>query len=258
MDRAGATRRQAKVRVASPLRGGFPAGRAARRARASIGVVDLSTPDSCESTEVGAQWESVYRRGAQLNLYPYDNVVAWFSARYPDPAPRSAVAVLEVGCGAGNNLWFLARAGFACAGIDISAAAIDFARARLQSEALAADLRVGSFAELPFASQAYDVVLDRGGIACVDLDTARATIAEIARVLRPGGTFLFSPFAEGTRLPADKARLVGCLYDRPRIEQVLPDSQWQIRQWVRTDIGDELHGTWARVLWWIEAERRAA
>jgi ubiquinone/menaquinone biosynthesis C-methylase UbiE len=223
-----------------------------------LGECDLisSTEDSA-GAEVEARWEATYRNGAQLNLYPFDSVVAWFSSRFRNPSARAQVSVLEVGCGAGNNLWFLARAGFRCAGIDISSAAIDFARSRLTTEGLAVDLRVGSFAELPFGDQAFEVVLDRGGIACVDLETGRAAIAEIARVLRPGGVFIFSPFSEGASLPADKKQQIGCVYDRDKVLQVLPERQWRISKWTRTETRDELAGEITRVLWWIEAERLA-
>lgn len=160
----------------------------------------------------GQRWQAIYAAGEQLNLYPYDEVVAWFSARYPQPEQRKQVRVLELGCGAGNNLWFLARAGFSCAGIEVSAAAIDFAAARLAAEGLIAELKLGSFTELPFAAQSFYVVLDRGSLAAVSMPAAQRAIAQAARVLAPGGVLLFTPFAIGTRVAGAKAELIGALY----------------------------------------------
>lgn len=200
-------------------------------------------------------WESIYRSGSQLNLYPHDQVVSWFGGRFPTAESRSGVRVLDLGCGAGNNLWFLARAGFPCAGIDISAAAIDFASARLRREGLTVRLEVGSFDSLPFETGSFDIVLDRGGLAAVDLETASAALAEAGRVLGPGGTLLFTPFAEGTRMAASKGRLIGHLWSRSDVERVLPPPGWRITQWMRAEKRAERGDGDVRIEWWIEALR---
>ena len=58
-------------------------------------------------------WEkTIYASGKQLNLYPYDSVVSFIFRSYPRQKPRHQVHVLEIGCGAGNNLWFISREGF--------------------------------------------------------------------------------------------------------------------------------------------------
>lgn len=202
-----------------------------------------------------ARWEAIYRGGAQLNLYPHDQVVSWFGARFPDADSRAGLRVLDLGCGAGNNLWFLARAGFSCSGIDVSPAAVDFARERLRREGLEAQLEVGSFASLPFGSAGFDIVLDRGGLAAVDLATASRALAEAGRVLRPGGTLLFTPFGEGTRIEGAKGRLIGHLWSRTDVERALPPDSWRVAHWLRVEKRDEFGAGDVRIEWWIEAER---
>lgn len=202
-----------------------------------------------------ARWEAIYRRGDQLNLYPHDLIVSWFSARFPDQGSRGGVRVLDLGCGAGNHLWFLARAGFDAAGIDVSASAVAFARERLRREGLDAHLEVGSFASLPFGSSAFDVVLDRGGLAAVDLATAAKALSEARRVLRPGGTLLFTPFGAGTRIQGEKGRLIGHLWRRSDVEHVLSADAWRLVRWLRVEKRDELGEGDRRIEWWIEAER---
>ena len=96
-------------------------------------------------------WEKeIYGQGRQLGRYPYDAVVSFVFRYAPRDRERSAVRILEIGCGAGNNLWFAAREGFSVTGIDGSATAIDYARKRFAEEGLSGDLRVGDFTALPF------------------------------------------------------------------------------------------------------------
>ena len=67
---------------------------------------------------------------------------------------------MEIGCGAGNNLWFAAREGFNVSGIDISHSAIEYAKERLLNDELAADLQVGCFNKLPWEDSSQDLGID--------------------------------------------------------------------------------------------------
>ena len=141
-------------------------------------------------------WEDeIYSRGRHLNRYPYDSVVSFVCRHAPRDIPRGDVRILEVGCGAGNNLAFAAGEGFSVAGIDASPSAIDFARRRFDDERLAGDLRVGDFSALPFDDGSFDLAVDRAALTCVGRSVARRAVAELHRVLKPGGYFLFNPYS---------------------------------------------------------------
>jgi SAM-dependent methyltransferase len=139
--------------------------------------------------------ESIYGQGRHLNRYPFDVVVSFVYRHLPPDKPRRDIRILEVGCGAGNNLWFAAREGFQVAGIDASASAIEYARRRLAEDGLSGDLRVGDFASLPFASSSFDLAIDRCALTCCSLSAARRAVAEVGRVLLPGGDFLFNAYS---------------------------------------------------------------
>jgi ubiquinone/menaquinone biosynthesis C-methylase UbiE len=141
-------------------------------------------------------WEGIYGQGQQLNRYPFDQVVSFVYRHAPRQKPRQQVSILEIGCGAGNNLWFAAREGFSVAGIDVSASAIEYARKRFAEESLQGDFRVGDFGQLPFEDERFDLVIDRGALTCSGLSAARGTIAEVHRVLLPGGKFYFNPYSD--------------------------------------------------------------
>ncbi len=110
---------------------------------------------------------------------------------------------MEVGCGPGANLWYLAREGFIVAGIDGSANAIDLARKQLQAEGLQAslqnaDLKVGNFAKLPWIDGRFDVVIDIEAIYCNTTPVIRSVLVEIKRVLKPDGWFFAKMFGPKT------------------------------------------------------------
>lgn len=140
---------------------------------------------------VADAWETeFYARGQQLNRWPFSDLVSDVM-RLSAASDRSQMSALDLGCGAGNNAWFLLDAGFRVAGIDISPTAVRIAGNRLAELGFAdVDLRVGSFAQLPWDDGSFDLVVDRGSLGQATLDDVAATLSEVRRVLKPGGLLL--------------------------------------------------------------------
>lgn len=108
---------------------------------------------------------------------------------------RKIEKVLEVGCGAGQELLpFVEKTAAFCVGIDMAEELGTVGNDFFQKANC--ENRVGlvrSFGEsLPFADDSFDVVLCRVALPYMD---NRQTIAEIARVLRPKGVFLLKTHA---------------------------------------------------------------
>src|SRR6478752_606793 len=117
-----------------------------------------------------AIWEKeIYGKGNHFNKYPFDNVVSFIYGNYPKDKKRETIKILEVGCGAGNNLWFASREGFNVTGIDGSTSAIDFAKERFLQEGLQGNFMVGDFTKLTFEDCEFDLLIDRGSITCCTL-----------------------------------------------------------------------------------------
>jgi ubiquinone/menaquinone biosynthesis C-methylase UbiE len=96
--------------------------------------------------------------------------------------------LLEVGVGAGTDHLQWARAGALCHGVDLTDAAIETTRARLAHYGLASQLRRVDAERLPFEDGSFDVVYSWGVIH--HAERPEGVVAEIHRVLRPGGTFV--------------------------------------------------------------------
>lgn len=100
---------------------------------------------------------------------------------------RARGDVLEVGVGTGLNLPFYPSS-VALTGLDLSPAMLAVARQRATDLGLGVDLREGDAMALPFAEAAFDTVVCTLSLCAVPDD--RAVVAQIHRVLRPGGRVL--------------------------------------------------------------------
>jgi SAM-dependent methyltransferase len=89
--------------------------------------------------------------------------------------------LLDVACGSGLAIELARLRGAVCAGIDAAARLVSVARVRSPE----ADIRVGDMHDLPWGAGAFDVVTSFRGI----WGTTPDAVAEIHRVLRPGGRF---------------------------------------------------------------------
>jgi SAM-dependent methyltransferase len=96
---------------------------------------------------------------------------------------RAGARILDAGCGTGNNLIHLGRFG-SPVGIDLAEEALVFCRGRGVSVARAGLL------QLPFADQSFDLVTSFDVIYHRWVSDDRAAVAEMARVLKPGGRLL--------------------------------------------------------------------
>lgn len=143
-------------------------------------------------------WEKdVYSKGRQLNLWPFSEVVSAFHYEMTAWSQSRAPRVLEVGCGAGNNLWALATIGFEAFGVDISPSAITFGTKRFSQLGLRVKLFESTMRDLPFEDDFFDFILDRAAITQVSMDEIPNCLEEIRRVLSDNGKlYAFGLFGE--------------------------------------------------------------
>lgn len=101
-------------------------------------------------------------------------------------AGRRDLFTLDCGCGTGNNLQLLRAYGRAV-GIDITFSGVKYAASR-------GDLKVAqaSATDLPFPERTFDLVTSFDVIYALPDSMERAAVAEMFRVLKPGGHLLLN------------------------------------------------------------------
>lgn len=156
------------------------------------------------------------RRGATTPFWERPETVAWFAARPPDervleafPGGAPGARVLDLGCAAGRHVHWLLERGYDAYGLDASHAMVAHTRSRI-APIVGADeaerrIVLGDMDDLGrFDDGTVDAVIAIGILPGADSDARwHATVGEIARVLRPGGTLLLTHFmppdgADGT------------------------------------------------------------
>jgi len=141
----------------------------------------------------------MYRFGAprwDTGITPPE-VVAVIEGAAAVPAGRA----LDLGCGTGTNVIYLAHHGWEAVGVDFSLAAIQQARKK------AKDTRGATFVEGDVSRLShlgiggpFDFVLDIGTFHGLPARSRQAYVQEVARATRPGGLFMIWAIA-GDRRP---------------------------------------------------------
>jgi SAM-dependent methyltransferase len=114
--------------------------------------------------------------------------------------PVAGARVLEVGCGRGGGVRYVARYldPVAVVGLDYSAQTVHRARA-LNSDVARLTFEQGDAERLPFADQSFDIVVNIESSHCYG--NVEAFAREVARVLRPGGWFTFADLRPPAMMP---------------------------------------------------------
>jgi ubiquinone/menaquinone biosynthesis C-methylase UbiE len=106
--------------------------------------------------------------------------------------------VLEIAVGTGRNLPYYPD-GVRLTGVELSPAMLEVAHARARELGREIDLRVGDAQALEFPDERFDSVVCTLSLCTIPDD--RAAVAEVRRVLRPGGHFLLLEHVRSPLLP---------------------------------------------------------
>lgn len=137
------------------------------------------------------KWEETYAstEGKHLNKYPYGQLVTYFFRNLKNLPDRNSPKILELGCGAGNNLPLILNEGFYGYGIDGSESAIEIAKKRL-TEYQNCELRVMDFLNIEYQDNFFDMVIDRQSIYANKPKSIDKIFSQLVRILKKDGIFI--------------------------------------------------------------------
>jgi len=166
--------------------------------------------ESCCSTFYEQDW---VRNLAEDSFHPGGEDLTRRTIAAMDLPAHATLA--DLGCGTGTTALLLARDfGLQVSGVDLSATNIERAIERMNTDSAAVRFVQADAHKLPFEKNELDGILAECSFSLF-ADQA-AVLAEIKRVLKPGGRLAVTDMAIGGPLPADIADVIApwtCLVD---------------------------------------------
>lgn len=135
-------------------------------------------------------WEKkIYSLNKHINKYPYGELVSVFfnSLQYKNTQSVENINILELGCGAGNNIKFFSEQGYNTFGIDGSLSACQITQNMLEKHNLNGTIKNATFDNLPFENALFDIIVDREAMYCGTLNDIKNHWKEANRTLKTGG-----------------------------------------------------------------------
>ncbi len=179
-------------------------------------------PDSARTDTAHEHWNDEWARADGTTKWerPEPEVLA-FARTLP-----AGARVLDLGAGVGRHALALARLGFRVDALDAAPDGIAEVRRIADAEGLEVGTHLGMMTALPYPDGHFDHILSWNVIYHGDEAVLRATVSEVARVLRPGGSFM------GTMLSARRLA--------PELAKA-PGREVSRNTWVFDGEGDKLH-----------------
>jgi SAM-dependent methyltransferase len=135
--------------------------------------------------------------GVEMPAIPWDIGAAQPVVIEAERAGRFPGAVLDVGCGLGDNAIHLAGQGHQVTGIDAAPTAIEQARQRSRQRGVDVEFAVADATSLAGLEGRFDSVLDGACYHCLDEDARHAYAAALHRATRPDALLTLFCFPAG-------------------------------------------------------------
>lgn len=135
--------------------------------------------------------------GAKLPAYPNEFMVKLFASTYYSNLAAGFIQpgqkVLDVGCGAANNLRFFVDRGLEGHGIDVTDDFVEGARENVQRLGYPAEIVKGFNDRIPYADNFFDILISINTIHYQEgREAYLKALREFDRVVRPGGLIVIS------------------------------------------------------------------
>lgn len=178
-------------------------------------------------------WEEEYRRNDRMAFSPNPNGTL---LEFEHLLSKEA-AVLEVGCGEGQNAFYLAKRGYQNVdAFDLSESGIEKLKMLCKQNGVALNAFVQDLRAYQF-SKPYDLILSFATLCFVERDEWRAFLSRAKASTRPGGIHLIQTFTDTVPASADIAPFAVGLAKDGELKDLYWD--WEILQFKSYVFEDE-------------------
>lgn len=132
-------------------------------------------------------WEEIHSK-EDWGKYPSEDVIR-FVARNLYKLDRENTKVLDFGCGAGSNTWYLAKERFDTYGLDGSKSAVEKTKNRIREEKLKANISLADASDTGYQENHFDAIIDSAVIYANNIENIRMILKEVYRILKKDGKF---------------------------------------------------------------------
>jgi ubiquinone/menaquinone biosynthesis C-methylase UbiE len=140
-------------------------------------------------SEYNTGWQKIFEKYGKCFDKPHEDMARIAKLLKKENAKK----ILDVGCGSGRHVVYLAQKGFDVWGIDDSQEGINLSNNWLKKIKLTANLKVASFfKKFPFENNYFDAVISTWSIHHGKEKQVKFSIKEIERVLKPNGIVYIS------------------------------------------------------------------
>lgn len=139
---------------------------------------------------LGNVWDKIFSNQS-WGKYPAEPLIRFVAKNFYNK-DRKSVHILELGCGPGANLWYLAREGFTFTGIEYSSSAVQQAEYRLDNECPdwrnRGKIMMDDITKVDLGKDKYDVIIDNECVYCIPFDQSCDIYAKARRALSVANT----------------------------------------------------------------------
>lgn len=136
------------------------------------------------------QWTVLHQNKRYRPKYPSEVVVQFVFRNFER---NGKTRLLDLGCGAGRHVSFMANENIEPYGVDFSEEGIEYTKNILKKsgkQEYLDNIQIGSLTELPFKDSFFDGIICYGVLYYLNSQEIKEAIQEIYRVLKPGGRVL--------------------------------------------------------------------
>lgn len=150
--------------------------------------METMTKPNARSSSVRLGWETAYKHGHT----PWDTGVSQHLKKMIEQIPKGRA--LDICCGTGNDVAYLAKNGFPAFGVDISLIALHEAKGKAEKINAGINLVLGDVLALPFKPGSFSFVNDRGCFHHVKPEDRRKFSTELKRIMDRNGLYMMKCF----------------------------------------------------------------